>query len=227
MASVSVLDGGRVRLLAAQGLEGLTELGSEPGLAITALADPAPYVVRDAATDPRSREHPLVLGDLALRFYAAARIVTAGGQAVGVVDVLDHKRHRRVVTVQTDLLADLAATVAELMSARLSVLDTLDAERAARNAETDRRDTADRLRDSTSRAAQSAADRARPRWCELGGSTACQEPAEMKIADSWGDSAWGCWRHAEEALVDIESVFLAVEVKAGIAAFRARESRTG
>jgi hypothetical protein len=46
--------------------------------------------------------------------------------------------------------------------------------------------------------------------------------AEAKVADSWGDSAWACWHHAEEALINVVPAFLATESPYGLAAHRAR-----
>ncbi|WP_255508937.1 hypothetical protein [Micromonospora sp. A202] len=44
-------------------------------------------------------------------------------------------------------------------------------------------------------------------------------PAEIKIADSWGDSARGCTAHVEEALLNVRSVFIASEELGGLAAY--------
>ncbi|MGI5499772.1 GAF domain-containing protein [Lentzea sp. CA-135723] len=55
-----------------------------------------------------------------------------------------------------------------------------------------------------------------PDRCELGGRTACDAPAEIKVADSWGDSAWGCPAHVEEALIRVRSVFIASEELGGL-----------
>ncbi|MGW4371641.1 hypothetical protein ACWEKT_39080 [Nocardia takedensis] len=43
--------------------------------------------------------------------------------------------------------------------------------------------------------------------------------AEIKITDSWGDSAWGCPAHVEEAILDVGSVFIAEEAQGGLAAY--------
>jgi hypothetical protein len=64
----------------------------------------------------------------------------------------------------------------------------------------------------------------RPDLCQLGGTAGCRNPAETKVADSWGDSAWGCWPHAEEALINVVPVFLAHDSPKGLKAYRARRS---
>jgi hypothetical protein len=55
--------------------------------------------------------------------------------------------------------------------------------------------------------------------CQLGGTAGCTAPAELKIADSWGDSAWGCTNHVEEAIINVRSVFIASEELGGLAAY--------
>ena len=222
IATVSIVDEDRVWFLATTGLDGIAQISDEPGLCSSAILELKPYVVNDAAADPRTAGHPLVVGELALRFYAAAPIITSDGHALGTVNVLDHKRHRRVTSIQTSLLADLAESVAEVMEIRLSALTAIRVERAVHVDATDRRDTADHLREKLSQSAQDRHTRERPQWCQLGGARECPERAEMKVADSWGDSAWGCWQHAEDALINVASVFLATDDHQGLTAYRSR-----
>jgi GAF domain-containing protein len=68
-------------------------------------------------------------------------------------------------------------------------------------------------------AAAAQADRPHPESCQLGGRRGCTAPAEIKIADSWGDAAWGCPAHVEEAIVNVRSVFIASEELGGLAAY--------
>ncbi|MDO3685385.1 glyoxalase/bleomycin resistance/extradiol dioxygenase family protein [Micromonospora sp. C28ISP2-4] len=79
------------------------------------------------------------------------------------------------------------------------------------------------------RAAQVAARRdGAPGHCRIGGPRGepCAEPAEVKLADSWGDTVWGCLAHADEALVNARGAFLATEDSTGIAAYLAvRQAR--
>jgi GAF domain-containing protein len=223
MATVSVVDSDRVWFLATQGLDGVSEIGDEPGLCASAILGKGPYVVNDAAVDPRTLDHPLVRGELGLRFYAAAPIVTVEGHTLGTVNVLDQKRHRRVTQTQTTLLSNLAATVAQMLQVRLSALAALRTERASRTEQDPHAQSA--LVSERLELAIHDQDRAgRPQRCQLGGSVACPKQTEVKVADSWGDSAWGCWQHAEEALINVVPVFLATESTYGLAAYQARTS---
>ncbi|MCZ7375151.1 GAF domain-containing protein [Micromonospora sp. WMMC250] len=68
-------------------------------------------------------------------------------------------------------------------------------------------------------AAAAQAARPHPEHCQLGDAPGCTAPAEIKIADSWGDSAWGCAAHVEEAILNVRSVFIANEELGGLAAY--------
>lgn len=63
-----------------------------------------------------------------------------------------------------------------------------------------------------------------PERCQLGGTSGCPALAEIKIADSWGDAAWGCPIHVEEALLNVWSVFIANEELGGLAAYLDRST---
>jgi hypothetical protein len=66
---------------------------------------------------------------------------------------------------------------------------------------------------------------ARPVTCQLGDREPCLRPAELKVADPWGDSAWGCLNHVEEVLLSASSVFVADESMSGLAAYLRRGRR--
>jgi|SRR5262245_14623830 len=77
-----------------------------------------------------------------------------------------------------------------------------------------------------------AAARARgmdPQRCQFptAGGRACPRPAEVKMADSWGDSAWTCLPHAEELMINAKGVFIAAEDSEGLAPYLRRHQATG
>ncbi len=221
IATVSVVDTDRVWFAATHGLDGMEQVGVEPGLCASAVLADGPYVVKDAAADPRTLDHPLVRGELGLRFYAAAPIVTAEGHRLGTVNVID-RRPREVTAAQTAVLTGLAALVARHLDLRLATIHAVRAERLLRE-EADERDTvtaalAERLR----QVAAAERETGHPALCQLGGSgRQCAEPAELKIADGWGDSAWACTAHAEEALF-VAAVFIANKDLGGLNAYLGR-----
>jgi catechol 2,3-dioxygenase-like lactoylglutathione lyase family enzyme len=62
-----------------------------------------------------------------------------------------------------------------------------------------------------------------PQACQVTGRDGgrCPGPAEVKLADSAGDSVWACLPHAEEILVTVPAAFIASHDDPGIAVFLA------
>jgi catechol 2,3-dioxygenase-like lactoylglutathione lyase family enzyme len=62
-----------------------------------------------------------------------------------------------------------------------------------------------------------------PQACQVTGRDGrrCPDQAEVKLADSLGDSVWACLPHAEEILVTVPAAFIASHDDRGIAAFLA------
>ena len=124
-------------------------------------------------------------------------------------------------------------TLAEAASAQIKLRQELDRSRA-QAAQLDAVARAERqLRAEAEQRAAAAAELAarlraaaaaqvaapRPERCQLGGTDGCTAPADLKIADSWGDSAWGCTAHVEEAIITVRSVFIANKDLGGLAAY--------
>lgn len=57
-----------------------------------------------------------------------------------------------------------------------------------------------------------------PSACQIPtvGGARCTRPAEVKLADSWGATVWGCLHHAEEALINAPGAFIATEDAQGL-----------
>ncbi|MDP9795861.1 GAF domain-containing protein [Catenuloplanes nepalensis] len=222
IATVTIVDADRVWFAAAEGLPGVTQIGAEPGLCASAVLHAGPYVVNDALVDPRTMDHPLVRGELGLRFYAAAPITTRDGHRLGTVNVID-SAPRDISDDETTLLTDLAGLIAQHLDLRLATLLAVRAEQELRR-DADARATASAAlvrRMRTAGAAQRDTG-THPESCQLGGPAGCTAPAELKVADTWGDHAWGCRAHVEEILTHASSVFLASQELNGLAAYRAR-----
>lgn len=71
-------------------------------------------VVEDAATDARYADHPLVLADPYIRFFAGAPLITPAGHALGTLCVMDHKP-RQLSSEQLTALQALADQVMRLL----------------------------------------------------------------------------------------------------------------
>jgi GAF domain-containing protein len=222
IATVTIVDADRVWFAACQGLEGVSQIGTEPGLCASVVLQDGPYVVNDAAVDPRTLNHPLVRGELGLRFYAAAPIVTEDGYRLGTVNVID-QQPREVTSQQTFVLTKLAELVAQHLELRLATIRAVRAERALRDEADERAAAAARLAEQLREAAAEHRHTEHPATCQLGGARGpCDLPSELKVADPWGDSAWGCTPHVEEVIVHVPSVFIADEKLGGLGTYLRR-----
>lgn len=133
IATVSLVERDRVWLAACQGLPaGVREVSKDPGLCASVIAQDDVYVINNAAVDPRTLDHPLVRGELGLRFYAAAPIRTHDGYRLGTVNVID-SRPREADPRQLQALEHLAAIVADELELRLMVIRSAAAEQRMRD----------------------------------------------------------------------------------------------
>ena len=109
IAIVSIVDSDRIWFKSRYGL-GLTQIPRDPGLCASAILERTPRIVTDAALDPRTQSHPLVMGDFGLRFYAAAPLTTMDGYNVGTLGVIDD-HPRKIDHTKIAVLQDLASMV--------------------------------------------------------------------------------------------------------------------
>lgn len=135
IATVTIVDADRIWFKATHGLDGVAEIGRDPGLCASAVLSDDILVIPDTLTDPAACANPLVTGPLGVRFYAAAPIITADGHRLGTVNILDTKP-RSLTPADTATLADLAAIVIDELELRLSALHAVRHEQQQREAET-------------------------------------------------------------------------------------------
>ena len=115
-AMVGVVDGDRTLFHAYVGID-----QSEMRRDLTAthvLVDMGPnavWVVEDAREDERVRDHPLVVGQPGLRFFAGATISNAAGKAVGAIGVMDVKPRPRLSEAEIGNLRILARMAGEIV----------------------------------------------------------------------------------------------------------------
>jgi sigma-B regulation protein RsbU (phosphoserine phosphatase) len=129
-ASVTIVDEDRIWFKACQGLDAI-EIPREPGLCASAILQDDPYVVENGLIDPRTANNPLVHGDLGVRFYAAAPIVTSDGFRLGTVNVIDTEP-RAVTERESEMLQDLAAIVMDELELRLAAIREVRGEQELR-----------------------------------------------------------------------------------------------
>lgn len=147
VASVTIVDTDRIWFKAAHGLDGVTEIGRDPGLCGSAILRDDTLVIPDTLLDEVASGNPLVTGPLGVRFYAAAPITTSDGHRLGTVNILDTKP-RLITEADTETLADLAAMVLDAMELRLSGLRLLREEQERRKEQEEARERAERDRES-------------------------------------------------------------------------------
>ncbi|POR42505.1 GAF domain-containing protein [Methylobacterium sp. V23] len=91
----------------------------EESICVHALPAPSLLVIPDMALDPRTRKNPVVTGEAAMRFYAAAPLRTASGLGLGTLCVIDREPRNGGLTVaQEGVMRSLGEQVMALMEAR-------------------------------------------------------------------------------------------------------------
>jgi hypothetical protein len=123
IALISLVDENRIWFKARHGL-GADEIPRVPGLCASAILSDDVYVVKNAVCDVRTKDNPLVVGPLGLRFYAAAPLITRDGFRLGTLNVIDTKE-REFSPGDAYLLKQLAAVVVDLMEVRLAARQTI------------------------------------------------------------------------------------------------------
>jgi catechol 2,3-dioxygenase-like lactoylglutathione lyase family enzyme len=164
---------------------------------------------------------PLIPVELPLLMYlyvddvaAVTRRLQQAGRAVDLVGYPDHAPGGEARTLDPD-----GNTV-------------LFGQRAAIPEEDRVAPTAERARFSLIRQAAEAVSRrgGAPSHCQIGGpgDEQCTEPADVKLADPWGETVWGCMNHVDEVLISARSAFIATEDAHGLGPYlqsrRARRS---
>jgi sigma-B regulation protein RsbU (phosphoserine phosphatase) len=157
VATVTIVDSDRIWFKAAHGLEGVAEIGRDPGLCGSAVLRDDALVIPDTLLDPVAADNPLVAGEMGVRFYAAAPITTPDGYRLGTVNILD-TRPRSITQDDIATLSDLAAIVMDEMELRLSALRALRDEQERRAAESRHAET-ERARAEAERAAREQAEK--------------------------------------------------------------------
>jgi sigma-B regulation protein RsbU (phosphoserine phosphatase) len=127
---VSIVDSDRIWFKSHHGVE-VQEIGRDPGLCASAILQDGPWVVEDAAIDPRTLANPLVAGDFGLRFYAGVPLHTRDGHNLGTLCLLD-QTPRELSAEEAATLGDLAAIVMDELELRLSARTVVDREQELR-----------------------------------------------------------------------------------------------
>ena len=124
IALVTIVDHDRIWFKSRFGLDGVEEIGRDPGLCASAILQDEPYIVEEARKDARSLANPLVSGKFGLQFYAAAPLRTADGHRLGTLCIID-REPRLFSPRQGNLLQRLSDIVVDEMELRISALNAI------------------------------------------------------------------------------------------------------
>lgn len=114
---ISLIDKDRQWLKSKQGVS-VSQTSRELSFCSHTILQKDLLVVNDASSDERFFDNPLVAGDMHIRFYAGAPIISPTGQTLGTVCVFDH-RPRELNDFQKRSLAILSNQVTKLLELRL------------------------------------------------------------------------------------------------------------
>jgi GAF domain-containing protein len=115
---ITIVDDRRIWFKSIFGLDGVSEIGLDPGFCTDAIVQSDAYVIESARTDPRTCANPLVTGNFGLQFYAAAPLETPNGYRLGTLCCID--REPRVFSPrQASILTRLAKIVMDHLDQRV------------------------------------------------------------------------------------------------------------
>lgn len=220
-----------------QAIDGIAT-GDGVGSCGTAAHRRAPVIVTDIATDPFWTDFLDLAGRAGLAACWSTPILARDGGLLGTF-AMYHRTPRVPQDADLALARVFAGTAAlaierhhdeqarraaeaRARSAHDDLAKVLAAERELRAEAEQRAAAAAELAARMRTAAAVQATVPHPDRCQLGGTAGCAAPAEIKIADSWGDAAWGCSAHVEEAIINVRSVFIASAELGGLAAYLSR-----
>jgi sigma-B regulation protein RsbU (phosphoserine phosphatase) len=143
ISTITFVDEDRVWFKARHGLD-VTAVPRPIGLCAAAILHDDPWLVCNAVTDPRTLNNELVRGELGVRFYLGAPIITHDGYRLGILNVIDMVP-RETSAEEVATLQKLAALVLDELELRLSALQTVAHERERAAAERQEKDRMTRI----------------------------------------------------------------------------------
>lgn len=134
IALVSLVDEARQWFKSSQGLDA-KETARELAFCAHAILTDAPLVVLDATTDDRFSTNPLVCGDLGIRFYAGAPLITGEGFRLGTFCVIDVEPRQQFLGDDIAALKEFADTAMQILELRRQARQPKKSDDEARIAE--------------------------------------------------------------------------------------------
>ncbi|MDN3548167.1 GAF domain-containing sensor histidine kinase [Mucilaginibacter aquaedulcis] len=109
---ISFLDADTEYIKAEVGLQGIERVGRAEGFCALAILQPEVMLIEDASRHAVLASHPYVTGNLMIRFYAAAPVITPDGFIIGTLCLID-QTPRGLSDKEQELLQHLARVVME------------------------------------------------------------------------------------------------------------------
>ena len=125
VAIVTIVDTDRIWFKSHHGLA-VEQIPLEPGLCASAIMHKGPWLVNNAAIDPRTISNSLVAGEFGLQFYLGVPLETHDGFNLGTLCVLDFEP-RTVSAEQIAQLESLARVVMDQLELRLTARQSIGA----------------------------------------------------------------------------------------------------
>jgi diguanylate cyclase (GGDEF)-like protein/PAS domain S-box-containing protein len=133
IALISLVDEKRQWFKCEVGLNGVRQTSRGVAICAHAILQSDLFVIPDTTKDPRFSDNPLVTGDLHVRFYAGAPLVTEDGLPLGTLCVFDNvPRPEGLTLVQREALLALAGAVMSQLNLRRANRTGADSERKFR-----------------------------------------------------------------------------------------------
>jgi len=117
LSLVCLVDAERVWLKSSKGVEDVNEIQRDIGFCPHTITQKDIFEVKNASTDNRFHDNPLVMNKPNFLYYAGAPLITSDGYALGTLCVMDFQA-RELSDTQKAQLKDLAATTTALIEAR-------------------------------------------------------------------------------------------------------------
>lgn len=203
VALVSLVEETRQTFISRTGLD-LTETSRETSFCAHAMLEDQIMVVPDATRDPRFVDNALVTGDLHIRFYAGAPLISDDGVPLGSLCVIDTKPRDGLTPLQMQGLSTLADNVMARLRDSRDAAAWRAAERDTRRRLTDSEDRFRTLADTMPQMVWSTLpdgyhDYYNARWYEFTGT-----PPGSTDGEGWNDvfhpddqtRAWTVWRES-------------------------------
>ena len=149
IALISLVDRDRIWFKSRHGLDA-RQIARETGLCASAILSPDLYLVRDAASDPRTMENSLVAGEMQVRFYAAAPLRTREGFGLGTLCIID-RQPRDLASSERTMLAKMASVVMDALELHRATTKVAELEEWQRRRTEELRQANDALAESEQR----------------------------------------------------------------------------